>query len=330
MIVYDLGEEIQVNYSVSIKLNNVRREEYNLNREVFFELVELKAKTASVLPFLLGICFSWYHYGSLHLFYVLIYFIAMFIFNMAVDILDNYNDYHHAKEGHDYKEKTNIIGRENLSLSMLRQWIIWMIAISALMGIGLSMVVGWPLLWLGLYCYLIGIFYSSGPKPLSSLPLGEFFSGFTMGFMIMLICVYINTFDSFQWTVGNLGSIFLVALPNTCLIANLMLANNICDLEEDEMNHRFTLVHYLGKKASIRLFVGLIVTAFASIILSVVLDLTPITMLLTLLVVPFIWKQTKLFLNEQVKTKTFICAVRILAVGALAQVVFFAIGLWLK
>ena len=29
---------------------------------------------------------------------------------MAVDILDNYNDYHHATAVHDYKEKTNIIG----------------------------------------------------------------------------------------------------------------------------------------------------------------------------------------------------------------------------
>ncbi|MDA9471490.1 prenyltransferase [Enterococcus sp. 5H] len=301
-----------------------------MNREVFFELVELKAKTASVLPFLLGICFSWYHYQQLHLVYVLIYFIAMFIFNMAVDILDNYNDYLHAKEGHDYKEKTNIIGRENLSLAMLRRWIIWMIVISALMGIVLSVIVGWPLLWMGLYCYLIGIFYSSGPKPLSSLPLGEVFSGFTMGFMITLICVYINTFDSFQWTASNLGSVFLISLPNTCLIANLMLANNICDLEEDEKNHRFTLVHYLGKKASINLFVGLIIIAFVSIILSVLLQLAPWTMLLTLLTLPFIWKQTQLFLKEQVKAKTFICAVKILAVGALAQVVFFAIGLWLN
>ena len=46
-----------------------------MNREIFFELVELKAKTASVLPFLLGICFSWYQYGRLHVGYVLIFFI---------------------------------------------------------------------------------------------------------------------------------------------------------------------------------------------------------------------------------------------------------------
>lgn len=301
-----------------------------MNKEIFFELVELKAKTASVLPFLLGICFSWYHYGSLHLGYVLLFFIAMFIFNMAVDILDNYNDYHHAKEGHDYKEKTNIIGRENLSLPLIRKMIFWMILVSAVMGIGLSVVVGWPLLIMGAYCYLIGIFYSSGPKPLSSLPLGEVFSGFTMGVMITLICVYINTFEIFQWTGTNLWEIFLVALPNTCFIANLMLANNICDLEEDEKNYRFTLVHYLGKASSLKLFVGLNTIAILSILIAVGLKLTPITMLLMLLVVPFIRKQTKKLLQEQVKSKTFICAVKILAVGATAQVLFFAIGLWFK
>lgn len=301
-----------------------------MNKEIFFELVELKAKVASVLPFFLGICFSWYHYQKIHLFYVFIYFVAMFIFNMAVDILDNYNDYHHAKDGHDYKENTNIIGRENLSLSMLRRWIILMVVLSAIIGIGLSLIVGYPLLLMGMYCYIIGIFYSSGPKPLSSLPLGELFSGFTMGFMITLICVYINTFDQFSWDMTTLGSIFLVTLPNTCLIANLMLANNICDLEEDEKNQRFTLVHYLGKKRSIKLFIVLIVLAFLSIIMSLFLKIVPLMMGFTFLTLPFVIKQVKLFLNEQIKIKTFICAVRILAVVALAQVVFFSLGLFLN
>ncbi|MCB5951957.1 prenyltransferase [Enterococcus sp. BWT-B8] len=300
-----------------------------MNREIFFELVELKAKTASILPFLLGLCFSWYHYRQVHVLYVLIYFIAMIVFNMAVDILDNYNDYLHAKEGHDYKEKTNIIGRERLSLSMIRQWIQWMVCSSAVIGILLSTVVGWPLLWMGIYCYLVGIFYSSGPRPLSSLPLGEFFSGFTMGFMILLICVYINTFEVFQWTGESLFNVFVIALPNMCLIANLMLANNICDLDEDERNHRFTLVHYLGRKKSLTLFVLLLLIALSAVFYSVIAGLAPMTLLLTVVVIPFVWKETCGFLKEQIKSKTFSCAVKILAVGAFAQVFFFALGLWL-
>jgi len=294
---------------------------------VFLELVEFKAKTASILPFFIGICYSWYNYQSIHLGYVLLYFAAMLIFNMAVDILDNYNDYHHATEVHDYKEKTNIIGREQLSVRLVFWLMVSMITLSALMGIGLAIVVGWPLFWMGLYCYLVGIFYSSGPRPLSSLPLGEFFSGFTMGFMISLICVYLNAYQVFEWNVATIGSIFLVSLPNTLWIANLMLANNICDLDEDEKNNRYTLVHYLGKPQALRLFAVMNILAFVAILAAVVLDIAPWSVVLTFLAAPFVWQQTKRLMEKQIKRETFICAVRILAVGAFVQVITFALGL---
>ena len=296
-----------------------------MNLAVFLELVEFKAKTASVLPFFIGICFSLYNFHKLHLGLVLLYFIAMVIFNMAVDILDNYNDYHHATEIHDYREKTNIIGRENLDLKIVFRMMIGMIIFSAMIGIGLSFIVGWPFLLMGLFCYGVGIFYSSGPKPLSSLPLGEVFSGITMGFMITLLCVYLNAYDVFQWSFTNLSEIFMISLPNTLWIANLMLANNICDLEEDETNNRFTLVHYLGKHQALNLFVTLNILAFLAILLSVLLRFAPWSMLGTFLVAPFIFKQVQLFLKRQIKRETFICAVRILAVGATAQVISFAL-----
>ncbi|MDN6639488.1 MAG: prenyltransferase [Tetragenococcus sp.] len=294
---------------------------------VFLELVEMKAKTASVLPFLIGLCYSWYHYGTIHAGYIVIYFVAMFIFNMAVDILDNYNDYRHAKEGHDYKEKTNIIGRENLSLNFVFGLMVTMIIISALIGIALASVVGWPLLWMGLFCYLVGIFYSSGPRPLSSLPVGEFFSGITMGFMISLICVYINTFEAFQWNFPQIFGIVVIALPNTMWIANLMLANNTCDKEEDEKNGRYTLVHYIGKTNALRLFVGMNGIAFVAILASFLLGLAPWTVLLSFLALPFIYGQVKYFLQKQVKSQTFPCAVKILAVGSIVQVITYAIGI---
>lgn len=292
---------------------------------VFLELVEIKAKTASVMPFFIGICFSWYNYQSLHLGLVLLFFVSMFVFNMAVDILDNYNDYHHASEIHDYREKTNIIGREKLNVRLVFWMMVVMILFSALLGIAIATIVGLPFLLMGVFCYFVGVFYSSGPRPLSSLPLGEFFSGFTMGFMISLLCVYLNTYQIFQWNIATLASIFLISLPNTLWIANLMLANNICDLEEDENNNRYTLVHYLGKPKAIQLFTWMNVIAFLSIVLAVVLQIAPWTFLLTLLILPFVFKQVALFRKKQIKTETFICAIRILAVGALAQVVTFAI-----
>jgi 1,4-dihydroxy-2-naphthoate octaprenyltransferase len=289
--------------------------------------VEIKAKTASIFPFLLGACYSWFHYKSINIVGMVIYFIAMVLFNMFVDAWDNYNDYHNAVDTDGYKKETNIIGRENIPLPLLKKVMAGMFGVSLILGIVTAVLTGWPVLWLGIFCYAVGIFYSWGPKPLSSLPLGEVFSGLTMGFVILLITVYINAYQSFVWNLATVAQIFLVALPNTLLIANLMLANNICDLEEDESNHRFTLVHYTGKRNALEIWLIAILVSFIAFIVEVVIGLTPWTLLGTFLLLPVIHKQAKKFFKVQVKRETFIVSVKILAWVSLAQVIFFFIGI---
>ena len=294
--------------------------------DVFLELVEIKAKTASILPMLLGVCMSVYYYHSFNLINSILFFIAMLLFNMAVDMMDNYNDYNHAVDTEDYKKNTNIIGREKISPKLVLALILIFSIIAAGLGIYLVTRAGLPLLWMGIFCFAVGILYSSGPFPMNGLPVGEFFSGFTMGFMIMLISVYINKTGNFDWSWTNLIKIWLVALPCELWISNLMLANNICDAQEDEDNHRHTIIHFIGVQQGLNSFTTKNVIAFLAIITAVMARLAPWTMLLTLLVIPFVIKQTKLLYHEQVKKRTFPCAVKILLVGSLAQVITYGVG----
>lgn len=298
----------------------------NVSLDVFLELVEIKAKTASILPMLLGVCMSVYYYHSFNLINSILFFIAMLLFNMAVDMMDNYNDYNHAVDTEDYKKNTNIIGREKISPRLVLTLILIFSIIAAGIGIYLVTRVGLPLLWMGIFCFAVGILYSSGPFPMNGLPVGEFFSGFTMGFMIMLISVYINKTGSFDWSWSNLLKIWLVALPCELWISNLMLANNICDAQEDEDNYRHTIIHFIGVQQGLNSFTTKNVIAFLAIITAVMARLAPWTMLLTLLIIPFVVKQTKLLYHEQVKKRTFPCAVKILLVGSLAQVITYGVG----
>lgn len=297
-----------------------------MSLDVFLELVEIKAKTASILPMLLGVCMSVYYYHSFNLINSILFFIAMLLFNMAVDMMDNYNDYNHAVDTEDYKKNTNIIGREKISPRLVLTLILIFSIIAAGIGIYLVTRVGLPLLWMGIFCFAVGILYSSGPFPMNGLPVGEFFSGFTMSFMIMLISVYINKTGIFDWSWSNLLKIWLVALPCELWISNLMLANNICDAQEDEDNHRHTIIHFIGVQQGLNSFTTKNVIAFLAIITAVMARLAPWTMLLTLLIIPFVVKQTKLLYHEQVKKRTFPCAVKILLVGSLAQVITYGVG----
>lgn len=298
-----------------------------MNFKIFAELIELKAKTASIFPFLLGLAYSLYHYQSVNLSALAIYFVAMFMFNCFVDIWDNYNDYHKAVDTDDYQKNTNIIGRENLSMGLIKSLLAFFFFGSLILGIIVALMIGWAVFWLGLLCYAVGVFYAGGPKPLSSLPLGELLSGLTMGYVIFLICLYINSSQNFVWSFANLATTFLIALPNTLLIANLMLANNTCDLEEDEANHRYTIVHYIGKKAALIWWTIALILAFVAIVVGVILGLLSQIMLLILLIAPLMIKFARPYLQKQVKRETFISSVKILMVFQLVQVLLFFISL---
>ena len=298
-----------------------------MNFKIFAELIELKAKTASIFPFLLGLAYSLYHYKSVNLSALAIYFVAMFMFNCFVDIWDNYNDYHKAVDTDDYQKNTNIIGRENLSMGLIKSLLAFFFFGSLILGIIVALMTGWAVFWLGLLCYAVGVFYAGGPKPLSSLPLGELLSGLTMGYVIFLICLYINSSQNFVWSFANLATTFLIALPNTLLIANLMLANNTCDLEEDEANHRYTIVHYIGKKAALIWWTTALILAFVAIVVAVILGLLSPIMLLILLIAPLIIKFARPYLQKQVKKETFISSVKILMVFQLVQVLLFFVSL---
>lgn len=298
-----------------------------MNFKIFAELIELKAKTASIFPFLLGLAYSLYHYQSVNLSALAIYFVAMFMFNCFVDIWDNYNDYHKAVDTDDYQKNTNIIGRENLSMGLIKSLLAFFFFGSLILGIIVALMTGWAVFWLGLLCYVVGVFYAGGPKPLSSLPLGELLSGLTMGYVIFLICLYINSSQNFVWSFANLATTFLIALPNTLLIANLMLANNTCDLEEDEANHRYTIVHYIGKKAALIWWTTALILAFVAIVVAVILGLLSPIMLLIMLIAPLMIKFARPYLQKQVKKETFISSVKILMVFQLVQVLLFFVSL---
>ena len=164
------------------------------------------------------------------------------------------------------------------------------------------------LLVMGRVVCFIGVFYTFGPIPLSRMPLGEVFSGVTMGLGIFAITIYINTIDQKVFylaldfangtfgLVGNLWAvcaIVLASLPLIFTIADIMLANNLRDLEADIENHRYTLVYYIGREAGIRLFQGMMLASYAAILLGLLFGLFQWPILLVFLTLPKIRQNLK-------------------------------------
>lgn len=308
----------------------------------FLKLVEIQTKLASLFPFLLGTLFAAYYFNAFNLINTLLFFVAMIIFDMTTTAINNLMDYQKAKD-EGYKDEVNIIGQEKIPEKLISQLIMGMLIIATLLGCVLVFRTNIVLLLIGAICFFIGIFYTFGPVPISRMPLGEPISGFTMGFGIFFIATFVNVdehvllslvFEGRKFLLeGNMISIlalFFVSLPTVFLIANIMLANNTCDLEQDILNHRYTLPFYIGKKRAVQLFNVLVYSSYVVVVLSVLLGLLhPILLLLLVTIIPM-RKNLALYNDKQVKSETFVIAIKNIVLFSSSEVVLLALSLLFK
>jgi 1,4-dihydroxy-2-naphthoate octaprenyltransferase len=251
-------------------------------------------------------------------------------------------DFKKAKND-DYQENTNILGVAKLSEKKVSYLIYSMITFSSLVGLYLTYKTSLLLLAMGGLCFLIGIFYTFGPVPLSRMPLGEIFSGVTMGFGIFFITIYLNIFDLgildfiirdgqilLHIQIKALIAIIWASVPMIFTIANIMLANNLCDLEQDISNHRYTLPYYIGRENGVKLFQLLMYSCYAFIIGGVILGFYHWAMLVVLLTFPKINQNVKTFSGKQEKATTFSISIKNLIMFNGAQVIGLLISLLLK
>ncbi|MFC6463922.1 1,4-dihydroxy-2-naphthoate polyprenyltransferase [Marinilactibacillus sp. GCM10026970] len=307
----------------------------------FFDLVEIKTKLASLFPFMIGTLFTVYYFHMFDFMNTLIFFCSMLIFDMTTTAINNLIDYQKA-QADGYKQEVNIIGKARISEKLVITLIFAMLAAASLLGILLVFRTSILLLFMGGLCFLIGIFYTFGPIPISRMPLGEAVSGMTMGFGIFFLSVFVNTesgllldliyqFPNFNVTGNSLLLIVLlfVSLPLVFLIANIMLANNLCDLEQDISNHRYTLPYYIGKKRGIQLFNILVYASYIVVVVAVLSTLLHPILLLILLTLFPIRKNLQKFNQAQIKEKTFVIAIKNLVLFCGAETILLAISLFL-
>lgn len=293
--------------------------------KVFLKLVEIQTKVASVIPFLIGTFYALYRFDEFNLKNAIIMFLSMIIFDMTTTAINNYMDYVKAikKEGYGY-ETHNAIVKYNLNPRGVRVLIISMLIIASALGLLLVKNTNIIVLIIGIISFFIGITYSFGPIPISRTPFGEIFSGLAMGFVITFLSIYIHIFDIgiLDVNLNNLSNIMIniniVELINIVLvsispimgISNIMLANNICDIEDDIENKRYTLPIYIGKEQALKLFKALYYIGFISIIIAILIGALPIVSLFVIIALKIVQANINKFNKKQSKKETFILAVK--------------------
>lgn len=276
----------------------------------FLRYVEIKTKITSIFAFALGLSYLFSLHAKLNLHITLIFFVGMFLFDLTTTSINNYID-----------TKANNVPLQ-FERPKAKAIIFILLGISIFFGLYLVILTDVVVLITGGLCFLIGVLYTYGPVPISRQPLGEVFSGFLYGFFIPFLVLYINMpkgtyldlnlgWDevSFQLKVLPIIYLGLLSIAPICTTANIMLANNICDLERDVRVKRYTLPYYLGDKKSLYLFAGLYyITYLVNIVMAIVGMISPIALLSLVTLIP-VQRNISRFFKEQNKETTFNVAI---------------------
>lgn len=290
----------------------------------FLSYVEIKTKITSFFAFMMTIAFLVYREQRIDWKRTLVFFFSMFLFDLTTTAINNYIDTRTNDQILQFQRRKALI------------IIFVLFGISAALGLYLAFITDIVVLLLGAICFMAGVLYTYGPVPISRQPLGEVLSGVFYGLFIPFLLLYINmpegTFLSFQigWDkisaevmVWPVLTVLLLSVIPVCTTANIMLANNICDVEKDVSVKRYTLPYYLGKKALI-LFAVLYYLTYADMILMVALGILPPLCLLFLLTLWFVRKNINIFMKVQDKATTFGTAIinYIVIMGATTLLIF--------
>lgn len=288
----------------------------------FLKYVEIQTKITSTFTFMLTLSFLFYMKQTIDWKLTLVFFGSMFLFDLTTTAINNYIDTKDNDQKLQFKRST--------ALAIIYV----LLGVSILLGLYLAFLTDIVILLIGGICFLCGIFYTYGPVPISRQPLGEILSGFFYGMAIPFIIMYINmpgdalvlldiSMNTIRLELKVIPILILILFGITpfCVTANIMLANNICDLEKDIQVKRHTLPYYIGDK-SLYLFAVLYYLTYLSTILMVILKIISPVFLLSLITLFPVQKNIRLFLDKQDKETTFILAIKnfILIMGTNAVV----------
>lgn len=306
----------------------------------FLKLVEIQTKVASVIPFTLGTLYALYRFEAFNLKNFIFMLISLLSIDMATTAINNYYDYKKAIKTYGFGyESHNAIVSCKLKESTVLTTIFTLLGIASVFGFMLFLNTNYLVLILGGLSFMIGVLYSFGPIPISRTPFGELFSGGFMGLIITFIAIYIHVFDQnlivlgygsglLSVNVNIIEIIYIVLFSIPCIsgIANIMLANNICDIEDDIENKRYTLPIYVGKENALKLYKFLYYIAYVDIIILLVLRVLPLTAALVLLTFIPVRKNIMTFYKLQTKKDTFVLAVKNFVLMNTAYIVMLGVG----
>ena len=210
----------------------------------------------------------------------------------AANLINEYMDFRRGADPLKQAGQGMTIKKKILKPASVRKGAILTTLAGCLIGLFLLAQSG-PLLWIiGIGGVLVAISYTAGPFPLAYNGLGEIAVAIFMGPAIVVGAYYVMS-----PTVGEsrIAELCLISLPIAFMVAAILHANNIRDMDADRAVNKRTLAVVFGIRFARAEYIFLVLGAYVAQVLVTVAGFLPVAALLTLITLPEAFRLIRIF-----------------------------------
>lgn len=230
--------------------------------------------------------------GGLDLLRFALALLGALLLQIAANLINEYADYRRGADALKVAGQGMVIKQRVLPPGMVLAGAVVTVTLGSLIGLLLAAYSGPLLLWIGVGGVLVVVLYTAGPLPLAYIGLGELAVFVFMGPLMVLGTYYAVTAGQASRTA------LLAGLPIGFMVAAILHANNIRDIEADRAANKRTLAVLLGLRLAQAEYVFLVGGAYLTLVMLVVAGVMPWPTLLALVTAPEAYRLARIITSS--------------------------------
>jgi 1,4-dihydroxy-2-naphthoate polyprenyltransferase len=217
--------------------------------------------------------------------------IGVMLLQTTANLVNEYYDYKRGAEDEKVAGQSMVIKNKLLTPREVAIGAVISTVAGCLIGLYLLFQSGPLLLVIGLAGVLVAITYTAGPFPLAYNGLGELAAGIFMGPMIVLGAYYVMA-GTLSW------DLVWISMPVALMVAAILHANNLRDIDSDRAVNKRTLAVLLGREKARVEYMLLVGGAYVSLVILILVGLVPPTTAVALITLPIALRLVNIFNTE--------------------------------
>jgi 1,4-dihydroxy-2-naphthoate octaprenyltransferase len=257
---------------------------------VWIQAIRAPSLSAAAIPVMLGVAVA-AREGSFSLGRMILALVGAMAIQAGTNLVNDYYDFRSGADSEQSLGPSMVIQRGLLSAEQVWRGGIVAFAIGAVIGLALVYLCGWPILAIGIPSVAAGYFYTASPVSLAYVALGELTVFIFMGPAIVMGAYFVMALHFSRAALW-------ASIPIGFLVAGILHANNIRDIESDTRHGKRTLATILGRAGANYELIALDAAAYLATVVAAVSHAIPWIALAAFITIPRALDQIRIMTRE--------------------------------